>query len=147
MTGGQAMQPDLIRRAEATDRTLREFRSKSFDWANGRHCGAMLFFHLRAMGRTKEKLPKFSSALGARAQLKRRGVKDVAELCGQWFKLEAIAPAAMLMGDVAVFDSEDGIGGVLICAGPHKYFGWREDEPRLVMLDIELHEIELAFRV
>lgn len=141
------MQPDLIRRQLATQATLDKFRGKPFDWAKGRHCGALLRFHLAAMGHPKPKLEQMRSALGARRALAARGCADMAEICRLFLNLEAIAPARMLMGDLVVSASADGIGGVLICAGPNKVFGWSEDSPRLAVWDCEFGQFGEAYRV
>jgi hypothetical protein len=142
---------DLLRRHAATQATLARFKGKPFDWRRGIHCAALLRFHLKKMGHPVPPLPPLRSALAARRELDRRGCADLAALCGGELKLEPIAPAAMLMGDVAVLDSaEEGagnIGALFVCAGPHKVFGWREDMPRLVMLDVGFDQLGQAFRV
>lgn len=141
------MTPDLLRRADGTRATLAKFRGKPFDWARGMHCAALLRFHLKKMGHPVPPLPPLRSAVGARRALDGFGVADMAALCAGPLKLEPIAPAAMLMGDLAIGGSADGIGGVLICAGPHKIFGWSEEVPKLVIWDAPFDQFERAFRV
>ena len=58
--------PDLVRRLEATDATLRKFRGKPFDWAKGNTCGHLLRFHLKKAGHRVPPMPRFRSALGAK---------------------------------------------------------------------------------
>ena len=59
------MTPDLIRRQEATNHTLRKYRRKDFDWVKRVNCVPMAWFHLRRMGHTPPPLPPFRSPIGA----------------------------------------------------------------------------------
>jgi hypothetical protein len=62
--------------------------------------------------------------------------------------LERIPPSRMLLGDLAVAPSDEGgMGSIMVCAGPHKLMGWREDAPELVMLDVTLDQLEGAWRL
>lgn len=140
-------QHDLIRRMTATQATLDRFRGKGFDWRGQDHCSELLRFHLRQMGHVLPTWPRVKSMIAAKRALRERGCETMLDLCGQWLKLPEVPPAAMLMGDLAVAGSKDGIGGVLICAGPQKVFGWREDAPELVVLDVNFGEFDGAFRV
>lgn len=142
MTG----QPDLVRRALATQATLAKYRGKPFDWGKGFHCAALLRFHLKKLGHKVPPLPPIRSAVGARRALDQFGVADMAALCGGPLGLEPIPAARMLPGDLVVADAEDGLGGVLICAGPRKVFGWTSDVPRLAVWDCDFGQFGDAFR-
>lgn len=135
---------DLLRRQRATEKTLERYRGKAFDWRRGITCVHLMRFHLRAMGHRLESVPRFRSAFAARRELDRRGLADVSELLDAM--LPRIAPARMLLGDLAVAGSADGLGSIFVCAGPQKIIGWREDSAELVTLDIGLGELDGAWR-
>ena len=101
--------------------------------------------HLKNMGRNPPTLPRVRSALGARRALKERGWESVEAMLDSM--LERIAPAEMMLGDVAIVPGDGGLYAIFVCAGPLKVFGWREDAPALVLLDIGLDELTGAWRV
>lgn len=138
--------PDLERRRRATQATLDKFRGRVFDWSSGVTCVHLARFHLRAMGHKVERLPSLRSAISARRELKKHGWHDCHDMLAGQPGLIQIAPAAMLMGDLAVLRDQDGLGAIFICAGPHMVFGWREDAPELVCLRVDLAELSGAFR-
>lgn len=139
--------PEQLRRHDATQATLDRFRGKEFSWSAGITCVHLARFHLRRMGHKVEPLPRFYSAIGASRALKERGWAGCADMLDAQPGLVRIPPMAMRMGDLAVLDSEDGVGGVMICAGPHKLFGWREDVPDLIVLDVDFSDLSGAWRV
>lgn len=141
------MSPDLIRRANGTQATLNKFRGKPFAWEKGSHCAALLRFHLKKLGHPVPPMPAFRSAIGARRALDSLDCTDMGDVLAKLLKRPQIAPAAMLMGDVVIAESEAGLGSVFICAGPHKVFGWTEDTPRLCVWDAPFDQFEKAFRV
>ncbi|QQN73959.1 hypothetical protein [Croceicoccus sp. YJ47] len=133
---------ELLRRKEAVEKTLAKYRDKPFDWRRGQTCLHMLRFHLRLMGHAPEPLPRVRSAIGARRALNLRGWQDVGDMLDAM--LPRIAPAAMLLGDVASFRSDDGFGAITINLGG-KVMGWHEDAPGMTAL--EPVEIAGAWRV
>ena len=138
--------PDLIRRQQATEKTLARYRGKAFDWRTGVTCVHLARYHLRAMGHRPPTVPRVRSLLAARRALESRGWADCAAMLDAM--LPRIAPAEMLMGDLAAVPSDDGgIGAIFVCAGPHKLIGWREDAPALVVLDVDLGDLVGAWRV
>jgi hypothetical protein len=139
-----AGQHELLRRQAATSATMAKYRSKAFDWRSEVTCVHMARFHLRKMGHKMPKVPQMRSEIGARHALKARGVDNVAEMLDAL--LPRIAPAEMLLGDLVVAGSADGIGAIFVCAGPQKIIGWREDEEKMVFLDITLGELDGAWR-
>ena len=140
------MKPDLIRRQEATAATLRKFRAKEFEWKAGHTCVHLARFHLRAMGHKPPKLPPIRSALAARRALDARGWANVSAMLASL--LEPIAPAAMLLGDLAVVDQEEenGLGAILVSIAPHKLAGWDFRAEKLAVIDFDWSEISGAFR-
>lgn len=141
------MKPELIRRQEATAATLAKFRSKAWSWQSGITCAHLARYHLRKMGHRPEPLPRLRSLIAARRALDARGWADVAAMLDAQPGLARIAPAQMALGDLAVLASGDDLGAIMVCTGPHKLIGWRDDVPEMVVLDIELGELTAAWRV
>lgn len=137
---------DLLRRFVATEATLAKFRGKAWSWESGITCAHLMRFHLLKMGHKLEPMPRLKSLIAAQRALAERGCANMGELVGKHISLAPIAPAEMLMGDLATFQSGDGLGALMVCAGPLKLFGWREDVAELVVLDVDLDEIQEAWR-
>jgi hypothetical protein len=137
----------LERRRRATQRTLDKFRGKPFSWQRATTCIHVTQFHLRAMGMKVQPVPRVRGPVAARRAMEARGWRDVGDLLAAT-GLARIPAAMMLLGDLASFPSSDGMGGILICAGPQKLMGWREDHLHsFTMLDVSLDEIGEAWRV
>jgi hypothetical protein len=144
-----SVQHDLLRRQLATQATLNKFRGKVFDFKAERHCSELLKFHLKKMGHRLPPWATVKSVGAALRELKARDCDNMGELCGKWLKLEAIAPAQMLMGDVAYLPGDEDewrIGSIAVCAGPQKLLGWNGDEPKFSPLDVDFSAIALAYR-
>lgn len=136
----------LLLRKDATEATLKRYRGKVFDWSKGITCVHLARYHLRKMGHRPPSLPRFRSAFAAKQAMRERGWANVEEMLDSM--LPRIAPAMMMLGDLAVAPSDEGnMGSIMICAGPHKLLGWREDAPELVLLDVTLDELTGAWRV
>jgi hypothetical protein len=136
---------EMERRRVATEKTRKRYRGKVFDWSRGITCVHLARQHLRNMGHKPETLPRFRSALGAKRALKERGWPSVTAMLDEM--LPRIAPAQMMLGDLAVVPGEGGMDAIFVCAGPLKVFGWRDDAPEMVLLDIGLDELTGAWRV
>ncbi len=135
---------DLIRRQIATRKTLATYRAKTFDWMTGINCVALCRYHLRQMGHKLPTLPRIRSALAAKRALKERGWASVPAMLDSF--LEPIAPAQMLLGDVAVVPGDAGMDSILICAGPHKLLGWHPETGAFVVYDGGIGEVTGAWR-
>lgn len=142
---GATRLPELERRKQATEATLERYRDKAFDWSTGITCVHLARFHLRNMGHKPPSLPRFRSALGAKKAMQERGWSSVTEMLDSM--LTRIAPAQMMLGDLAVFEGDHGLEAIMVCAGPQRVFGWREDEPGLVVLGVGMEELTGAWRV
>jgi hypothetical protein len=138
---------DLIRRARALDAAKRKYGKRAFSWRNAVSCVHLARSHLVRMGHRPPPLPRIRSLVGARRALAERGWADVTEMLDAQPGLLRIAPAEMLPGDLAVLASEDAIGAIFVCAGPHKLIGWREDAPAMVVLDLSFDLVSGAWRV
>jgi hypothetical protein len=137
--------PDLVRRQEATGKTMARYRRKAFDWARGLHCVALARFHMKAMGHSPPALPKFRSAVGAKKALDDKGFDSVTDMMDAI--LPRITPAEMLLGDLAAVEGDQGLDSIMVCAGPLRVFGWREGEDKMVVLGITLDELKAAWRL
>lgn len=135
---------EMERRRAATVKTMERFKGKAKQLSKGRSCVCMARAHLKNMGHNPPTVPRFRSTLGAKKALKANGWASVEEMLDSL--LPRIAPAQMLLGDVVTVPGEGGLDAVMICAGPFKLMGWREDAEGLVVLDIGMDEISGAWR-
>jgi hypothetical protein len=135
---------ELERRRVATEKTLARYRGKAFDWRSGVTCVHLARAHLKNMGHKPPTLPRIRSALGAKKALRAQEWESVVDMLDAL--LPRIAPAQMMLGDLAAVPGEGGFDAICVCAGPLKVFGWREDHPELVVLDIDLDELKGAWR-
>jgi hypothetical protein len=126
------MTPELLRRQRATEATFAKYREVPFDWKRERTCLHLLRFHLRKMGHKPEPLPRIKSAVAAKRALDARGWKNVGDLLDTM--LPRIAPAQMWLGDVAMLESGDGFGAIVVSLGS-KVLGWHEDYAGMTALE------------
>lgn len=141
---GKQRLPELERRKRATEATLARYKDKAFDWGTGVTCVHLARFHLRNMGHRPPSLPRFRSALGAKKAMRERGWDSVTAMMDSM--LPRIAPAAMRLGDLAAMEGEGGLDGILVCAGPRRWFGWCEGEEKPVMIEAPFEQITAAWR-
>ena len=124
---------DLVKRAEATTATKAEFAGAIFDWKQV-DCYRVARAHLARFGHVLPE-PRYSTAMGAYRQMKRQGFDSLDDLISSY--LPPIAPAMMLIGDLAIADGPDPFGGgLLICAG-NKLIGFYEGEDVMVNIIVE----------
>lgn len=107
--------PTLLKRHAALQKVMDRYRHLPFSWEHNRTCIHMLAAHLRAMGYKVPKVPKLDGPIAAKRELKKRGFASVEELLD--LMLERIPVAAMLPGDVAVVDGDNGLAAVYISLG------------------------------
>lgn len=139
-----AQSPVLVRRRDVTKLTRDRFKGVDFQWSSA-SCLHMAHSHLSEMGHVLPDIPPFDTALGAARAMKERGWESVADMLDEF--LPRIAPASMWLGDLALIKGAGGLDAIFICAGPLKVFGWRDDVPDLVLLDMSFGELEGAWRV
>lgn len=131
-------------RAVATQKTVDRFIGKPFGW--GRFdCAKMARRHLLNMGHKPPRIGQYQSAIGAARVLRDLG-HDTLEQMLDGLGLLRIAPAQMLIGDIALMQSapDDLFDAIVIGCGA-KMFGWHDDAPGAVM--IVPMEIKAAWRV
>lgn len=136
---------ELERRRLATQATLDRYRGKVFDWSTGITCVHLARYHLKNMGHKPPTMPRFRSALGAKKVLKERGWASVSDMLDTM--LVRIAPAQMLLGDLAIVPGQEGLDAILISAGPLKLMGWHPETGEFVLYDNGLSEVTGAWRV
>ena len=136
--------PPLVVRRNSTKRTLDRFRGLDFDWSS-MTCVHLAHAHLSEMGHSVPDIPAFDSALAAARAMQARGWDSVSDMLDEF--LPRIAPASMLLGDLALIKGAGGLDAIFICAGPLKVFGWRDDAPDLVLLDVSFGDLQGAWRV
>lgn len=132
--------PDMLRRQRAVEKTKTLFETKVFDLGSA-DCIKMAKQHLKAMGHDLPTTGHYSTALEARAQLKKHGVRNLEELMDKF--LERIPPAAMNLGDVGMpsfSEEEEGtahdLGTIVIKADAEKFIGWHPDKATLAVMEI-----------
>jgi hypothetical protein len=116
----------LVQRAAATEKTMARFRHRAFDWGTGATCLHLARAQMKNMGYRPPAIPRFTSALGARRALAQAGFDSVSALLDSM--LPRIAPAAMLVGDLAAFPGEAGFECVAVSAGAGMMLGWHGED-------------------
>lgn len=97
-----------------------------------------------AMGHRPPKLPDLRSALSAERALRATGFDDLRGLLDSL--LPRIAPAAMLVGDLALMDG-DALDAIVIAAGG-KVFGYAEGHEGLCVIEpVATRSFKAAWRL
>ena len=78
-------------------------------------------------------IPDIRSPTGARRALAATGHADLAALLDSLFS--RIAPASMLIGDLALMEGADGLGGIVVAVGG-KVMGYHADHLDLGLVNI-----------
>lgn len=120
----------LIKRTAALTKTLAKYQGKKLDWGKV-DCLKMLRSHLVAMGhRGLPKIPPYKDAQGALRALVEAGGSLEAILDRI---MPRIAPAAMLPGDVALMQGDQGMDAIVVSVG-RKVIGWHADADEMVVI-------------
>lgn len=137
--------PELERRRRATEATRAKYIGTAFDWKRWRHCIALARFQAVQMGHRPPPIRAIRGPISAKRELAKRNCETVIELLdGQFAR---IAPAEMLLGDIAAFPGTDGLNAIGVCAGPGRVLCWREDHPVLAVLVVDLDQLEASWRL
>lgn len=137
--------PELERRRRATEKTRLKYIDTEFDWKRWRHCIALARYQAVQLGHKPPPIRAIRSALAAKKELQRRGVESVRDLLDELFP--RIAPAQMLLGDLAAVPGEDGLDAVFVCVGPNRLMGWHASKPTLAVVVVDFSEIVGAWRL
>jgi hypothetical protein len=122
---------NLAERVSATETVIARYRAKPFDWATTGTCIHLARMQMVAMGHKAPSVPAFRSAIGAGKALKRAGFDSLERLLDSL--LPRIAPASMLVGDLALMEGEPPFDAIVIAAG-HKVFGFHEEVEGLAVI-------------
>lgn len=133
-------------RAAATNRTVAEFADRGFDW-DGASCIHLAHRHAQNMGHAVPKLPMFRSRQGALRGLVKTGHRTLEGLLDSLF--ERIAPAQMLVGDLAMLPGEDRrLRAIVVFDGHLSVAGWHEAHPdKLVWIKNMQADLVAAWRL
>lgn len=134
----------LLARVDATNKTMAKYRERAFDW-NGASCIHLARTQLRNMGHKPPRIPAFRSAIGAKRAMTTNGYETVADIF-DGLGLPRIAPAAMLVGDLAMLPGEDGFDAVVICVGG-KLMGWHGAAEKLAIIGEAVGQVSAAWRL
>lgn len=139
------MTATMAMRAEATERTVAAFQ-RPFDW-DGASCIHLIHAHATNMGHEPPPLPMFRSRQGALRGLLKTGHRTLEGLMDSLF--ERIAPAQMLVGDVAMLPGEDRrLKALVIFDGHLSVAGWHEAHPeKLVWIKHMQADLIAAWRL
>jgi hypothetical protein len=118
---------DLERRRVGTEATLAKYRLRPFDWASAATCIHLARSQARNLGHRPPAIPRFRSAVGARTALAAQGHGTLEALLDSLFP--RIAPAAMLLGDLAALPGEGPFPAIMIFDGGAKLLGWHGADP------------------
>lgn len=136
--------PDLERRRKASAETLARMRGTKVSW-QGASCLHFAHAHMVAMGHELPPIPDFDSARSAMRAMRERGWDGVEDMLDA--HLERIAPARMLLGDVATAPGEGGLATIVVSAGPFKLMSWHPETGSFALFDGGMAELTGAWRV
>ena len=135
----------LVQRAAATEKTMQRYRHRPFDWATGGTCLHLARAQMKNMGHRPPAIPKFSTAMGAQRAMKAAGFATLADLFDSL--LTRIAPASMLVGDLAIVRGEDDLDSVVISAGAGNLLGWHGADMSQLQNIAEINDFIGAWRL
>ena len=136
----------LVARVNATNKTMAKYKGRAFDWQNKATCLHLARTQLRNMGHKPPTIPPFTSAVGAKRAMKAKGYETLADIFDS-LGLVRIAPAAMLVGDLAMLPGEDGFDAIVISAGG-KLLGWHgADLSRPTSIGEAVAHVTVAWRL
>ncbi|MFD1103723.1 DUF6950 family protein [Sphingobium olei] len=127
----------LQQRHAAIEATMARYRDQEFAWGRV-DCAKIAAFHLGQLGHVIRiaKAGGYKTPLGAKRALRRLGYSTLAEMA-DGIGLTPIAPARMLLGDLAELEGDNPIGTICLYAGNGNLFGFHQDHPGLVTLQPE----------
>ena len=140
--------PEMTRRVRAIESVRARFERKPYRIGTN-DCARLVRALLVAMGHSNLPKPKpYKTALGARRELSRLGFDTLAAMIDS--RLERIAPAMMLAGDVGLIeaDQDDAAGDetLVVALGADKFWGWHPDQVGLAVMVIDLGNVKAAWR-
>lgn len=125
---------DLEQRRARTEKVVDRFRNRPFSWTGRRTCIHLARAQMRAMRHTVPTMPELRSALSAKRALLATGHSDLISLLDSL--LPRIAPAEMLVGDLAAMEGGGAFDAIVIYAGG-KVLGFHDDVLERGLVPIE----------
>lgn len=119
------MHSDLEARRVATEKVVARFRARPFSWTGRRTCIHLARAQMVALGHRPPKLPDLRSARAARRALVATGHPDLISLLDG--VVPRIAPAEMLIGDLALMEG-DALFDALVLSAGGKVLGYHGDD-------------------
>lgn len=134
----------LPKRYDVTEATRMKFKGRAFEWGHS-DCLVMTRAHLVGFGHSCPRIPSYKTALGAVRALERAGHASIKSLFDS-MDLPGIPPAAMILGDIAIMESEpdNPLDAIVICIGQN-VMGWHDGADELV--EIIPRKIKAAWSV
>lgn len=137
--------PELERRRRATERTRQKYLDTEFDWKRWHHCIALARYQAVQMGHRPPPIRPIRGPVSAKRELARRGHESAIGLLDSLFP--RIAPAQMLLGDLAAVEGTDGLDAIMVNVGPGRLMGWHAEKPTLAVVIVDLAEISASWRL
>jgi hypothetical protein len=137
-------QPEMLRRVQAAQATLDEFKGKPFKFGE-RDCVRLVAAHLRRLGYAVLLPSKgsYATARSALKALKARGFETVAQgMDGMGF--QRIPVASALVGDIVSGAADDPLGALGILLGNGRLVGYHEQMPGAAVLQVR--NMDVAWR-
>lgn len=121
---------DLIKRVEATQRTVHTFKGKVFE--DGRwDCIQMAVAHAKNCGQ-KITVPSYSDVEGAARALKQLGFRSLGEAMDSYF--QRINTADVLVSDFVECPGTNGFSSIMVALGNGRTLGFHESIPHADIL-------------
>ncbi|MDE0878931.1 MAG: hypothetical protein OSB00_09780 [Sphingomonas bacterium] len=125
---------DLEARRVATEAVVARFRGRPFSWTGRRTCVHLARAQMRALGHRPPAVPDMRSAASAVRALKATGHDRLIDLFDSL--LPRIAPAAMVIGDLALMAGDALFDAIVVSAGG-KVIGYHGDALQRGLVNIE----------
>lgn len=121
---------DMIKRMEATQRTVDAFKGRTFDDRKA-DCIRLIGCHARHMGR-RIKIPAYRDASSAAKALRAAGFKTLGEAMDKHFT--RIDRTKVLMSDIIEMPGSNGFSSLAVAVGNGRVLGFHEDVPHCDIL-------------
>ena len=125
---------DLEVRRVATEAVVARFRNRPFSWTGRRTCVHLARAQMRALGHRPPAVPDLRSAVSAARALKAAGHGGLTDLLDSL--APRIAPASMLIGDLALMEGDALFDAIVVSAGG-KVIGYHGDALHRGLVNIE----------
>jgi hypothetical protein len=137
---------NLNERVSRTAEVIERFRDKPFAWDTRGNCIHLGKAQAKALKVRTPTVPRFSTYAGAVKALKATGYDSLEALLDSLFP--RIAPARLIVGDIAMLPGLAPFNALVIAAGGQKVLGWHEaDMSRMLPIEVSKAEFVAAWAV